>query len=477
MIGNRARIYQQRRISHWDAVALTSEKRFRGSRIYLDLLTKRYRRFIPPGKRVLELGCGKGDLLASLAPDFGVGIDFSREMVRLAKTRHTECHFVCGDLHDIELKRTFDVLILSDVLNDVWDIQRVLENLHGACHSETIIVVNFMSRVWEIPLKFSRWLGLSRPNLAQNWLTPYDVRSLFELAGFCFDRHWREILLPMKASFLSDFLNDTLSQVWPLQYMNLTNFMTFRYSQKETPQVTADKKVSIIVPIRDESGNIPALFERIPYIGLGTEVIVVEGHSTDQSGSVIRGEIIKRPDLDCRLITQPEMGKADAVFYGMDCASGDVLMVLDGDLSFDPELLQRFYDALIDRKGELINGVRLVYPVEDEAMPFMNLLGNKVFGWIFSGLLGQPIRDTLCGTKALMKKDYCQIRSRLTDVMKQDPFGDFSLLLGAARLNLRICEIPIRYHKRLHGRSKTRTWKDGLLLARVLIKFIFHRNE
>jgi len=474
MIVNQAKKYQQKHRSHWDAVAQVSIDKYPGSQIYLNLLVEQYQQFIPPGIRVLELGSGHGDLLANLSPSFGVGIDFSWDMVRLAKNKHPECHFICGDLHKIRLKGNFDVIILSDTLNDVWDIQQVLANLHDACHSKTVIITNFFSRVWEIPLKLTRWLKLSRPNLAQNWLTPYDVRNLFDLAGFVFNRHWREILLPINVPILSKFLNRTLSPLWPFRYINLSNIMIFSLSQQEMPKVSGHQTISIIVPIRNEAGNIPTLIERIPRMGSATELIIIEGHSTDQSNHVIKMEIKKRPDLDCRLIQQPQTGKADAVFYGLDHASGDILMLLDGDLSFDPELLQRFYQAVIEKKGDFINGVRFVYPIEDEAMPFLNMLGNKIFGWVFSGLLGRPIRDTLCGTKVFLKQDYVKIRSVLNDVITKDPFGDFSLLLGAARLNLKICEIPIRYHKRLYGESKTRPWSDGLLLVRVLINTIFH---
>ena len=477
MIVNHAKKYQEKRKSYWDGVAQASIEKYPGSQIYLGLLVKLYQQIIPPGMRIVELGCGQGDLLASLSPSFGVGIDFSRNMVHFAKTKHPECHFICCDLHEIRLKGSFDVIILSDTLNDVWDIQRILTNLHDACHSKTVIITNFFSRVWEIPLKLTRWLKLSRPNLPQNWLTPYDVRNLFDLAGFDCSQHCREILLPINVPILSEFLNRTLSPLWPFRYINLTNIMTFSLSQQEMPQVSGHQKVSIIVPIRNEAGNIPTLIKRIPRMGSATELIIIEGHSTDQSDHVIKTEIKKRPDLNCCIIQQPATGKADAVFYGLDHASGDILMLLDGDLSFDPELLQRFYQALVEKRGEFIYGVRLVYPIEDEAMPFFNLLGNKIFGWIFSCLLGQPIRDTLCGTKVFTKADYIQIRAILGDAITVDPFGDFSLIFGAARLDLSICEIPIRYHKRLYGKSKTRPWQDGLLLVRVLIKFLFSRHS
>jgi glycosyltransferase involved in cell wall biosynthesis len=237
------------------------------------------------------------------------------------------------------------------------------------------------------------------------------------------------------------------------------------------------KKVSVVIPVRDEAGNIHELFRRIPRMGSETEMIFVEGHSKDASEAVIREEIKAHPDSEFYLLKQPGEGKADAVFHGLDHATGDILMILDADLSFEPELLLRFYDALIQDKGDFITGVRLVYPMGESAMPYLNILGNKLFGWVFSIILGQPIRDTLCGTKAFRKSDYKNIRTILKKDALIDPFGDFSLLLGASKINLRICQIPIRYHHRTYGQSKTRPWRDGLKLGRLLIKVLTHPSK
>jgi len=474
---DQSKIYQMKRIAHWDTVAKSPKGSFPGSQVYLTSLLEIYQNLVSPGKRVLELGCGQGDLLAQLQPGFGLGIDFSLEMVKIAKKAHPGCHFICADIHHLRLKGLFDVIIFSDILNDLWDIQRVLGNVQDACHEDTVILVNFVSRVWELPLKLMRWLGLSRPNLAQNWLTPRDVRELFDLAGFSFDLHWREILLPVNIPILSDFFNEKIGKLQRINALNLVNFIRFRPSVKKHPEPALGKKVSVVVPVRDEAGNIHELFKRIPNMGSETEIILVEGHSRDASEAAIKEEIKANPNSDFYLLKQPGEGKADAVFHGLDHASGDILMILDADLSFEPELLLRFYDALIQNKGDVINGVRLVYPMRERAMPYLNLLGNKLFGWVFSIILGQPIRDTLCGTKAFRKSDYEIMRKILEKDGLIDPFGDFSLLLCASKMNLRICQIPIRYHHRTYGQSKTRPWRDGLKLGHLLVKFLTHRTK
>jgi glycosyltransferase involved in cell wall biosynthesis len=232
------------------------------------------------------------------------------------------------------------------------------------------------------------------------------------------------------------------------------------------------------VPARNEAGNIPQIFARTPEMGRGTELIFVEGHSDDSTYSVIQQEISKHSDRRCELLRQTGVGKGDAVRLGFANASGEMLMILDADLTVPPEDLPRFYDVLCSGKGDFVNGVRLVYPMEERAMRYLNLVGNKLFSLAFSWLLGQPIKDTLCGTKVLWKDDYELIVANRAYFGDFDPFGDFDLLFGAAKLNQKIVGLPIRYRERTYGTTNIQRWKHGWLLLRMVhfaasrIKFI-----
>ncbi|MDP2724847.1 MAG: glycosyltransferase family 2 protein [Syntrophales bacterium] len=178
------------------------------------------------------------------------------------------------------------------------------------------------------------------------------------------------------------------------------------------------------------------------------------------------------------MLRQSGVGKGDAVRLGFAHAKGDILMILDADLTVPPECLPRFYDVLHRGKGEFANGVRLVYPMEKEAMRFLNLMGNKFFSRAFSWLLGQPIKDTLCGTKTLWKSDYDRIVANRSHFGDFDPFGDFDLLFGAAKLNIKIHEVPIRYMERSYGATNIQRWRHGWLLLKMVffavrrIKFV-----
>jgi glycosyltransferase involved in cell wall biosynthesis len=224
----------------------------------------------------------------------------------------------------------------------------------------------------------------------------------------------------------------------------------------------------VVIPARNEAGNIAAAFARVPEMGQGTEMIFVEGHSRDDTYQRIESGIAQNPARRAMLLRQSGKGKGDAVRLGFERATGDVLMILDADLTVPPEALPRFLEVLEEGKGEFVNGVRLVYPMEDQAMRFFNLLGNKFFSLAFSWLLGQPVKDTLCGTKVLRKVDYERIAANRSYFGDFDPFGDFDLLFGAAKLGLKIVDLPVRYGSRAYGETNIQRWRHGMLLLRMV---------
>jgi hypothetical protein len=359
------------------------------------------------------------------------------------------------------------VVILSDVVNDLWDVQAVFKNIARISTTRTRIV-NTYSRLWELPLVLAQRLDLATPTLGQNWLTVEDIEGLLSLADFEVIRHWSEILWPLGTPVLSGIFNRLLTKLWPFKYFNLTNFLVARPRPTSQPQLK-EPLVSVIVPARNEAGNIPHIFARTPEMGTGTELIFVEGHSKDETYSTIEKEIAAHPDRRCKLLQQSGVGKGDAVRLGFANASGDVLMILDADLTVPPEDLPRFYDVLHSGKSDFVNGVRLVYPMEGQAMRYLNMVGNKFFSLAFSWLLGQPVKDTLCGTKVLWKADYELIATNRAFFGDFDPFGDFDLLFGAAKLNHKIVDLPIRYRQRTYGTTNIQRWKHGWLLLRMAL--------
>ncbi len=459
--------YTEKRKSHWDAVAEKWGKRTGLGKYYHQRLLKIHRFLVPRGLKILELGCGFGDLLAGLEPAVGVGVDFSPGMIAQARSRHAGLTFVCADASDLELHETFDIIILSDLINDLWDVQDVLETARRHAAPGTRIILNFYSRLWEIPLRLAQKMRLAKPLLMQNWLTPEDVINLLNLADLEPIRHWTEFMLPVRVPLLASFANRFLAKLWPFHWLDLSHFMVARIKPGGKAS-GPERSVSVIVPARNEAGNIKEIFARVPEMGKWTELVFVEGHSADDTYAAIQREIGLQPQRRCQLLQQAGSGKGDAVRLGFERARGDIFMILDADLTVPPEDLPRFYKALACGQGELVNSVRLIYPMEKQAMRYLNFLGNKFFSLAFSMLLGQPIKDTLCGTKVLSRENYLQIERNRAYFGDFDPFGDFDLIFGAAKFNLKIIDLPVRYRERVYGKTNIQRWKHGWLLLKMV---------
>jgi SAM-dependent methyltransferase len=462
--------HRDARLAYWDRIARLNERGEGLGRYYRRRLATVYRNLIPPGQRVLDLGCGPGDLLAELRPAVGVGVDLSPEMVRRATERHPALRFVCGDagrlpIDAVGVGEPFDYVLLSDLVGELWDVQGALERLRPLCGPHTRLVGNNYSRLWEWPLALLRRGGVLRPAEPQNWLSVGDLRGMATLAGFEVLREWQEVLWPLPTPALGPLLNRVAVRLWPLNHLALCNLWLARPAPAASSD--ASPSVSVVVPARNEAGNVEAIFRRTPDMGRSTELIFVEGGSTDGTYEAIEAAIAAHPQRRCRLLRQAGTGKGDAVRAGFAAATGDVLMILDADLTVRPEDLPRFHRAIASGTAEFVNGVRLVYPLPGGSMRLANLVGNRFFGALFTWLLGQPIRDTLCGTKVLWRHDYERLAANRGHFGELDPFGDFDLLFGAARLNLKRVDLPVRYGPRVYGQTNIQRWRHGLLLLRM----------
>ena len=459
---------------HYDALASQRNKFFERNRYYHNLLAKQYRSWIPSGSTVLEVGCGTGDLLNAVCPAGGVGVDLSPVTIEVARQRFPNLNLVAGSVTDLPADATFDYIILPGTLGEAEDVQALLEDLRKHCHADTRIIVQYHSVLWQYLLALAVAVGQRMPTPRQNWLTGTDISGMLGLAGYEVVRSDKSILLPREIWLLSGLLNSFLGRLPVVEELTLNHFLIAR----PTSFGHRDYSVSIVIPCRNERGNIMDAISRIPEFGSSQEIIFVEGGSSDGTYEEIERAIATHPDKQISLHRQSGKGKGDAVRLGFSHAKNDLLMILDADLTTPPETLPKFYHALTHGKGDFINGSRLVYPMENEAMRFLNLLANKFFSIAFSWLLGQPVKDTLCGTKVLLRRHYEKIAANRSYFGDFDPFGDFDLLFGAARLNLKITEVPIRYRERTYGTTNIDRWRHGWLLLRMVdfaarrIKFI-----
>lgn len=434
-------------------------------RFYHRLLERYFGFLVPPGVRVLEIGCGFGNLLASVKPSHGVGIDFSPAIIERAKALHPELEFHVATAGEFNSGEKFDYILLSDLANDLSDVQATLEWLRQFATPRTRLVLNFFNNVWRPILNALESAGAKSPTLLQNWLSASDMRNLLRLAGWDLVKQETHILCPTNIPIVSEILNRWLAPLCPA--LCLSVFQVARLEPEKDP--ARQFSCSVVIPARNEAGNIEAAVQRTPEMGKGTEIIFIEGHSKDNTWEEIQRVKAAYPQRNIKILKQTTKGKGGAVREAFAAATGDILFILDADLTMPPEQLPKFYEAARSGAAEFVNGVRLVYPMEEEAMQFLNMLANHTFGILFSWLLGQSIKDTLCGTKVLFRDDYLEIARNRSYFGDFDPFGDFDLLFGAAKLNLRLVDLPIRYKARTYGETNIHRWSHGWLLLRMVL--------
>jgi ubiquinone/menaquinone biosynthesis C-methylase UbiE len=434
---------------------------------YRSLLANYYRHLIPPQASILEIGCGGGELLSALPNRDVTGVDLSSVQIAAARKRVPHGKFITSAAETLmrtrELDRAFHYIVLSETVNFSPDVQLLFERLQQFASPETRLVVNFHNTVWQPILQLATFLGLKSRQPVTNWLSAADVRGLLDLANWEVTHQEQRIICPVPLAGLDRLFNRLVAPFVP--FLALTIFQTARV-RPVAP--LAPQSVSVIVPARNEAGNIEPALDRIPQMGSKTEVIFIEGHSRDDTWERIQKGIARYPHIDVKALQQTGIGKGNAVREAFAVATGDILMILDADLTVPPEELPKFYAALVSGRAEFANGVRLVYPMEGKAMRFFNMCANKFFSLAFTWVLGQPIKDTLCGTKVLFRRDYLRIAANRAAFGDFDPFGDFDLLFGARKLNLKISDVPIRYQERTYGETNIRRWSHGLLLFRML---------
>ncbi len=434
-------------------------------RYYHEQLEKYLRFLVPAGASVLEIGCGTGELLASLAPGRGVGVDISPEMVHVARQNFPDLEFLVDDLECLEINQTFDYVIVAETIGHVDDIQQAFRELHKVCTPETRVIIIYYNYLWAPVMKFAEFTGIRMRQSLQHWLPLQDIANLLFLEDFDVVKKGYRVLMPLKIPLISTFFNTFLANMPLFWKMALTEVLVAR--PVAVRKVPAEVSCTVLVPCRNEKGNIEDAVRRTPEMGAAMEIIFVEGGSSDGTFEECLRVQGKYPDKDITVLRQDGRGKGDAVRKGFAAARHDVLMILDADLTVPPEDLPKFFAAIVSGKGEFINGSRLVYRMEKQAMRFLNILGNKFFSRVFTYLFEQRIRDTLCGTKVLWRQDYEKICAGRKYFGEFDPFGDFDLLFGAAKLNLKIVEVPIRYRERTYGETQISRFRHGVLLLKM----------
>lgn len=437
--------------AHQATIAFARQAWIKNNKYFYSSVQKLFRFLIEPGKKVLSLRCQTGFFLDAAQAGRGVGVDLSEEMIAVAKSENPNFEFQVSNPEDYIPSERFDYIIFSDV-GDTVEVSKVLNNLHAGCERHTRLIIYSYNHLWEPVVNLAVRLKLRMPLTDQNWLSEDDLSGLLELSNFELLKSFRILLFPYYVPLLSTFLNRFIAR---LPLINRLCFLTVLVARPTlAPKESKHFSVSVIIPCKNEKGNVEVAVNRIPQMGAHTEIIFCDDRSTDGTAEEVLRVKQARPDRDIQLAYGPGICKAKNVWIGFEKARGDILMILDADLTVMPEELPLFVEAIVSNKGEFINGSRLVYPLPKAAMKTFNMFGNKVFGLIFTYLLGRRTKDTLCGTKVIWRTDWERIRPYIGNWGVTDRWGDYDLLLSAAKLNLKIVDLPVHYQERVYGVTK-----------------------
>jgi SAM-dependent methyltransferase len=455
-------------------IAARRESWINRNKYYYELLNRLFRFLVEPEKKVLSVRCGTGNLLAVVRPSNGKGIEICQEIVEIAQQRNPSFEFAVAFPDKQEFQEafkpdeTFDYILFNDI-SDTVDVLQALRNLRPLCKRHTRVLVTTYNHLWEPFVTFAEWAGMKVPRTEQNWLSTTDIRNLLKLAGFEALKTHRIVLLPKYLPLLSGFLNRFCARLPFLSTLCMTQVVVAR--MLPPPVLPEELAVSVVIPCKNEKGNVEGAVRRIPPLAGRTELIFCDDQSTDGTAEEVLRVQSRYPEKNIRLEHGPGVCKSRNVWTGFDAATGDILMILDADLTTIPEELFYFVDVIVSGQAEFVNGSRLVYPVPKGAMNGANMLGNKFFSVAFTYLLGQRVKDTLCGTKVLWRSDWERIKPMLGRWGTEDRWGDYELLFGAAKLNLKILDLPVHYQERIYGSTKmTKVFRNGL----VMLKMCWH---
>ena len=465
---------RERTRDHLAKIASRRESWINRNKYYYELLSRLFRFLVEPEKKVLSIRCSTGNLLAIVRPGSGKGIEICNEILDIAKHRNPSFEFAVAFpdkeefQHAFNLDEKFDYIFFNDV-GDTVDVLQALRNLRPLCQRHTRVLVTTYNYLWEPLVTFAEWIGMKVPRTEQNWLSTSDVRNLLKLAGFEALETHRIVLLPKYLPLISGFLNHFCARLPLLNRLCMTQVVVAR--MLPMPVLREKLAVSVVIPCKNEKGNVEEAVRRIPALAGRTELIFCDDQSTDGTAEEVLRLQSLYPEKNIRLKHGPGICKSRNVWTGFDSATGDILMILDADLTTIPEELPYFVDVMVSGQAEFVNGSRLVYPVPKGAMNGANMLGNKFFSVAFTYLLGQRVKDTLCGTKVLWRSDWERIKPTLGSWGIEDRWGDYELLFGAAKLNLKILDLPVHYQERIYGSTKmTKVFRNGL----VMLKMCWH---
>lgn len=419
-------------------------------------------RVIPENKKVLMVGCLGPEILAALKPSVGVGVDISPELIHTAKTENTDprISYFCALPEELKLNEKFDYVIVLSIVDYSQDVMVLIESLKRFVHDDSRICLSMLNPLWHTVTRFASKLKIRIPDFERNLVASKSLSTVLELKRFKVTEICRRVLVPKRIPILAWFFNQYLSR---LPILNSLCFIQYVLAKPDFSTKTKPLSCSVIVPCFNEEGNIEECIARVPKMGKFTEIVAVNDGSRDGTLEIL--ERIAEKNHNVTVVTYPKnRGKGKAVEEGMRRAKGDVLMILDADMTVPPEELVDFFEAIESGSADFASGTRFLYPMEEQAMRFANFVGNILFSKLVQIIVGSECSDTLCGTKVMRKSDFQDFR------FEDSRWGDFDLIFHAARLKLKCVQIPVHYRSRVAGESKMNAFSSGVSFLRLCLR-------
>lgn len=444
--------------AHFDRIAPDYPALKKRNRYYHAFLARWCRAMVPAGSKVLDVGCGRGDVLAATSPREGLGVDLSPAMIAGARADHPELAFTAEGIEAFQGDGTFDAALCVNTLEYTWDVGAVLNAVHAALRDNGRILITAANPVWSPLFKIASAFGLRIPDCRRLFITSRDLMNLLELHGFEVVYEQMHLAIPKWIPVVSSVINFVVSRIPGVRLLSSTQLVVAR----KLPPRRREYSVSVIIPCHNERENVAACARSVRRLGAGTEVIFVDDGSSDGTAEAVRAAAGVAGDVPVRLVSySPRRGKGQAVVAGIASATGDICVIVDADLSTHPDELEPLYEAFATGRAEFVNGTRFVYPMEGRAMRWANYMGNRAFTILVSTIMERRVSDTLCGTKAFFRRDYAHF------TMGRDPWGDYDLLFGAAQMRLVLRELPVHYRERAAGQSKMKALRHTLNLLKM----------
>ncbi len=422
---------------------------------------------IPNGKRVLFLGNHFQDVVLELKAEKCVVYSTNENYLELdsLKSSSIEVHKI-NAFEDIEEEREFDYIVCFSALCETADINQLLSRIRQNLIPSSRLIVYQHNHLWMPLLRLGSLLRIKRRETYQNWLSIADIQSYLHAFGYEPVRTWRHTLVPAQIFGLGSLINFLFDLLPILDGLKFNQFVVGRLISNQS--TSRERSLTICITVRNERDNIESIVQSLPVLTKNQEILFVEGHSTDGTAEEIVRVIGKYPDKNVRMMGQPGIGQGDAIRVGFKAATGDIIILYEGDGTCNPDDISYFYAAMCTNRYEFIQGSRFVYPLGTASMPRINQIGNMIFARWFSWFLQVHSTDVLSGIKAVSKSAFEDIYVNWGKLPVEDPFGDFELVFGASRQALRMGEIPITYKPREYGQSKTKVFHHGKLLMQLI---------